>query len=149
MKVILLKDVKNVGKKDQVIDVKDGYGSNYLIPNKLAVKYTEKSIEVLKDQKINEELKIQELTTLAKEKKKVLEGITLEFKAKIGSDGRMIGTVSYKQVEKELLDKYKIEIDKRKFVDKFQINAFGTTILRIELYKNVIGTIKVHVSEEL
>ena len=148
MKVIMLKDVKGVGKINQVLEVKDGYAANYLIPNRLAVKYTERSVEVLAEQKKNEQLKIEELTKKAQEKAKLLEKITLEFKAKSGSDGRMIGTISYKQIEKELNDKHHIEIDKRKFVDNFKVNAFGVTNLKIELYKNVYGTVKVHVSEE-
>lgn len=148
MKVIMLKDVKGVGKVNQILEVKDGYAANYLIPNRLAVKYTDRSIEVLSEQKKNEELKIKELTAKAQEKAKLLENITLEFEAKCGSDGRMIGTISYKQIEKELLDKHHIEIDKRKFVDNFKVNAFGITNLKIELYKNVFGTVKVHVSEE-
>jgi large subunit ribosomal protein L9 len=148
MKVIMLKDVKGVGKVNQIIEVKDGYASNYLLPNRLAVKYTERSIEVLEDQKKNEQLKIEALTKKAQEKAKMLENITVEFKAKAGSDGRMIGTISTKQIEKELLDKYHIEIDKRKFVDNFKVNAFGFTNLKIELYKNVFGNVRVHVSEE-
>lgn len=148
MKVIMLKDVKNVGKANQILEVKDGYAANYLLPNRLAVKYTERSVEVLDDQKKKEQEKVAELTRIAEEKKKQLEQITVEFKAKCGSDGRMIGTISPKQIEKELLDKHHIEIDKRKFLDNFKVNAFGVTNLRIELYKNVVGTVKVHVSEE-
>ena len=76
MKIILLKDVKGVGKVNQILDVKDGYAANYLIPNRLAVKYTDRSIEVLSEQKKNEELKIKELTAKAQEKAKLLENIT-------------------------------------------------------------------------
>ena len=148
MKVIMLKDVKGVGKVNQILEVKDGYAANYLIPNRLAVKYTERSIEVLAEQKRSEEEKIKELTKKAQEKAKILEGITVEFKAKCGSDGRMIGTISYKQIEQELLKKHQVEIDKRKFVDNFKVNAFGVTNLKIELYKNVYGIVKVHVSGE-
>ena len=148
MKVIMLKDVKGVGKVNQILEVKDGYAANYLIPNRLAVKYTERSIEVLAEQKRSEEEKIKELTKKAQEKAKILEGITVEFKAKCGSDGRMIGTISYKQIEQELLKKHQVEIDKRKFVDNFKVNAFGVTNLKIEIYKNVYGIVKVHVSEE-
>lgn len=148
MKVIMLKDVKGVGKVNQILEVKDGYAANYLIPNRLAVKYTERSIEVLAEQKRSEEEKIKELTKKAQEKAKILEGITVEFKTKCGSDGRMIGTISYKQIEQELLKKHQVEIDKRKFVDNFKVNAFGVTNLKIELYKNVYGIVKVHVSEE-
>lgn len=148
MKVILLQDIRKLGKKDQVIEVKDGYAANYLIPNKLAVRYTDRSKQILENQQQDRKLKEEELKALALEKKSKLDTITLEFKAKASKDGRMIGTISYKQVEAELLSRYHIEIDKRKFVDKLSINAFGNTILKIELYKDVIATIKVHVSEE-
>lgn len=148
MKVILLQDIKKLGKKDQVVEVKDGYGANYLIPNKLAVRYTTRSKEILSNQQEDRRLKQEELKALALEKKAKLETITLEFKAKAAKDGRMVGTISYKQVEQELLNRYHIEIDKRKIVDKVSINAFGRTILKVELYKDVIANIAVHVSEE-
>lgn len=147
MKVIMLKDVKNVGKANQIIEVKDGYGANYLIPNKLAVKYTEGSIDYLNTQKKNEAEKVAQLTKEAQEKAAKLEQITVEFTAKPGSDGRMIGTISTKEIAKKLHDVYHIEIDKRKFVDNFKVNAFGYTKLKIELYKNVYGVVNVHVSE--
>ena len=106
MKVILLQDVKKVGKKDQIVEVADGYATNFLIAKKLAVKYTEKSVEIRDKQ-------IEEAKVIAKK----LESIVLEFEAPSSKDGRMFGTISQKQIIQELKDKYDISLDKRKFVD--------------------------------
>lgn len=148
MKVILLKDVKGIGKKDQIVTVKDGYAANYLIPNKLAVMESQKSVEVLNQQKADAAEEVRQLTIKAKEVAKQLEDITVEFIAAGGSDGRMFGSISTKQIEQELKAKYNIEIDKRKFLDKIAVDRFGYTKLRIELYKGVVGTVTIHVSEK-
>lgn len=148
MKVILLKDVKGIGKKDQIVTVKDGYGANYLVPNGLAVVYSTKSIEILDKQKADAAEQVKLATIKAQEVAKKLEGITLEFEAACGADSRMFGSISTKQIEQELKAKYSIEIDKRKFVDKVAVDRLGFTKLRIELYKGVIGVVTVHVSEK-
>lgn len=148
MKVILLQDVRNVGKKEQVVEVSDGFAANFLFPKKLAVKLTTKSMGDLEKQqeqrKINEENKKNQ----ALEEKKVIENIVLEFKAPSSKDGRMFGTISPKQIELEMKNKYNIVIDKRKFVDKYPVNAFGYTTIKVELYKGVIASFRVHVSEK-
>ncbi len=148
MKVILLKDVKGIGKKSEIVNVKDGYGANYLIPNRLAVMYSEKSQEILNQQKKAEADNIERLKAEARETAKKLESIVLEFSAKGSGDGRMFGTISTKQIETELREKHKIEIDKRKFVDKQLVDHFGYSKLTIELYKGITGVITVHVSEK-
>lgn len=147
MKVILLKDVKGIGKKDAIVNVKDGYAANYLVPNKLAVQYSEKSNQILNDQKAAEAANIERMRQEALAISKKLETITLEFAAKGSGDGRMFGTISTKQIEQELKAKHNIEIDKRKFVTKDAVDHFGYSKLQIELFKGVIGTITVHVSE--
>ncbi len=147
MKVILLKDVKGVGKKQEIVNVKDGYGANYLIPHGLAVMYSEKSLEILENQKADQAAEITKNIANAKEIAAKLKDITLEFTANSGTGGRMFGTISSKQIAAELLSKYGIEIDKRKFVNKTTVDAFGYTKLQIELYKGVIGEINVHVTE--
>ena len=148
MKVILLQDVKSIGKKNQVVEVSDGYAQNYLIPRKLAVKSTEKGLEVrdrqIQEQKDEYEKKKEEAKVLADH----LKTITLEFTAPSSKDGRMSGTISQKQVVEQLREKYQITVDKRKFQDKYPINAFGFTNLKIELFKEVIATIRVHVVEK-
>ena len=147
MKVILLKDVKGVGKKQEIVNVKDGYGANYLIPHGLAVMYSEKSLEILNNQKADEAAEIAKNISKAKDIAAKLKDIVLEFTANSGSGGRMFGTISSKQIAAELQAKHNIEIDKRKFVNKTVVDAFGYTKLQIELYKGVIGEINVHVTE--
>ena len=148
MKVILLKDVKNVGKKDQTVEVSDGYAQNFLFPRKLAVQLTKGSSQVLANQKEAEKQLFEKNQAEAREVSKKLEGITLEFTLKSGNNGRCFGNVSLKQIEEELLAKFKIQIDKRKFLDKGPLDSFGVYKLRIELFKGVIGVISVHIGEE-
>lgn len=148
MKVILLKDVKGVGKKSEIVNVKDGYGSNFLIPRGLAVAYSEKSLEILNQQKADEKEQIRINTENAKKTAEILKNITLEFTANGGGDGRMFGTISTKQIEQELKTKHNIEIDKRKIVSNTVVDSFGYTKIQVELYKGVIGEITIHVSEK-
>ncbi len=149
MKVILLSDVKKVGKKGDMLDVSDGYARNFLIKQNLAVAATERSKEILAQQK-QEEAKLEaEKEAQANEIKKKLENITLEFKVKCGEGGRVFGSVSSKQISEELMKKHQIHVDKRKFIDNESINSCGVTFVKVDLYRNkVIGQIKVHVSEK-
>lgn len=148
MKVILTQDVKKVGKKGEIVNVADGYGKNFLIKNNLAVLATAYGKEVIAKNK--EEARLQDLenTKKAEELKATLENMTLEFKLSSGKDGKTFGSVSTKNVAEELLKKYDIKIDKRKFINARPIQALGYTNLKIELYKDVIATIKVHLSEK-
>ena len=148
MEVILLNDVKGLGKKGETINVSDGYGNNFLIKKGLAVRKTTDSLNQLKREQKKEAERQAELKAEAEKNKVVLEGLTLEFSAKAAKDGRMIGEISTKEVAKILESQYKIIIDKRKFVDKIRIKAFGVSRLHIELYKGIVAEIKVHVSEE-
>ena len=146
MEVILLADVKNVGKKNQTVNVSDGYANNFLFKKKLAVPVSRKSVEILEEQKENARLNELRLKEEAEKVAESLKGITLEFSAKVGKDSKLFGSVSLKQVEEELKAKHNVVIDKRKFIDKGPLDTLGTYNLRIELYKGVIGVIKVHIS---
>ena len=148
MKVILLQDVKGVGKKNQIVEVSDGYGSNFLIPRKLAVRYSEHGVEVRDKQIQHEKDEFIRKQNEAREVKAKIESIVLEFTAPSSKDGRMMGTISEKVIVQELKDKYGIVVDKRKFVDKYPCNAFGYTRLKVELFKDVVATISVHLSEK-
>ena len=148
MKVIMLKDVKGVGKKSEIVNVKDGYASNYLIPHGLAIMQSDKALEILGEQKKAEAENIEKMKQNAREIADKLEKITVEFEAKGSGDGRMFGTISTKQIEEELKAKHGIEIDKRKFVEKMAVDHFGYSKLKIELFKGIIGTVTVHVSEK-
>ena len=148
MKVILLQDVKKVGKKGEVVKVADGYGQNFLIKNKLAVLETNTSRKIVESQKEAEHQQDLENQAKAKELAKEIESITLEFTLKSGKDGKTFGSVSTKQVVEQLREKYGIKIDKRKFIDAHPIGALGYTKLKVELYKGIIATINVHLKEQ-
>ena len=148
MKVILLKDVKKLGKKDQIIDVSDGYASNYLFPNRLAVPVTNKSKEILNKQQEDARIAEENAKKAALELAKKLENLEVLFSAKVGKDGKMFGSISLKQIEEEMLKQLNIQIDKRKFIDKGPLDSLGIYRLKIELHKGVVGIIKVHIVEE-
>ena len=147
MKVILLQDVKNVGKKGQTIEVSDGYANNFLLPKRLGVNATKRSVEILDKQKEDARILDEKNRKEAEELKEKLKTITLEFTCKTGKDGKLFGSVSSKQVVEKLKTSYGITVDKRKFVDKETVNTLGVTILKNELYKGVVAEIKVHVRE--
>lgn len=148
MKVILLSDVSKVGKKDQIVEVADGYARNFLIKNKLAVEATKKSMEVLDHQKVEQKLHEQELKKQAEETAKKLENIMLTFQVKVGAGSKVFGAVSTKQIVDELQKKHGIKVDKRKFIDTESVGSLGVTKLRIELFKDVIGEVSVHLIEQ-
>lgn len=148
MKVILLKDVKNVGKKDQTVEVSDGYASNFLFPRKLAVAVSKTSTQILANQKEQERQLFEKNQAEARLISEKLEKITLEFTLKSGSNGRCFGNISLKQIEEKLSSQYGIQIDKRKFIDKGPLDSFGIYRLKIELFKGVVGQINVHIAEE-
>ncbi len=147
MRVILLKDVKKVGKKGDILEVSDGYAKNFLLPQKAAVQATKGSMSVKKEQDDLAAANYEERKKEAQELAKKIEAINLTFYSKAGKDGRMFGTISTKQVVEELKTKHGIEIDKRKFVDNEPITAFGWSRLKNELFKGVIATVNVEVKE--
>ena len=151
MKVILLTDVKKVGKKGETVDISDGYGANFLIPRGLAKLSTEASQKELARDNAAEEARQIALKEEAEKVAQRLESIEVKFKGKAGKDGRMFGSISPKEIAEGLEEQWGIVIDKRKFIDKYPVNALGYARLRIELYKGsqgtVVGTIVVHIEE--
>ena len=148
MKVILLQDVKKLGKKGDTVKVADGYGQNFLIKNKLAVIETETSRKIVEVEK--EAIHQQDLENQAKARElaKKIEELTLEFTLKSGKDGKTFGSVSTKQIVEQLRDKYDIKIDTRKFIDARPIGALGYTKLKVDLYKGIVATVNVHLKEQ-
>ena len=142
MKVILKSDVKKVGKKGEVVEVSDGYGRNFLIARGLAVPETKRSMEILSAQKAEEAAEEAKREEEAKQLAAKMEKMILNFTVKTGVEGRVFGYVSTKQIT-EALAKQVIRIDKRKILDTAPIQTLGITNVRIELHKNVIGTIRV------
>lgn len=145
MKVIFLKDVKGKGKKGEIKEVKDGYAHNYLIKNKLAMPATEKGLQVIENEKeqqrIDEALHLADMKALAEK----LVNVQLEFKVKAGEGGRVFGSISTKQIGKEL-DKLNLKVDKRKIQLDHPITSLGYHNVNIHLHKDVDAMIKVHVS---
>ncbi len=142
MKVILKEDVKKVGKRGDIVEVSDGYGRNFLIARGLAVPESKKSLEILGEQKAQEAAEEAKRVEEAKETAAKMEKMMLTFTVKAGESGRVFGSVSTKQIT-ESLNKQGIRIDKRKILDTNPIQTLGITNVRIELHKNVIGTIRV------
>jgi len=146
MKVILLTDVKNQGKKDQVIDVSDGYARNYLLRNGLAIEATKKSLEILNQQKnVVEKVKEGKSDDALKIKEEI-EKTTLYFKVK-SQDGKMFGNISSKQIADELLTK-SVKIDKRKIISGVPIGELGSSMVKIEVYPKVLADLQVIVESE-
>ena len=148
MRVILLADVKKLGKKDQTIEVSDGYAVNYLFPRKLAVQVTKKSVEVLENQQEQRREEDAKMKAEAQALANKLKDITLTFKVKTGKEGKLFGAISLKQVAEELNKQFGIDLDKRKFVDKGTLNELGFHHINVELYKGVIGQVHVQILSE-
>ena len=147
MKVILLSDVKKVGKNGEIVEVSDGYGRNFLLNKKLAVLATKKSMEILDEQNLQHDLEEKQKEADAQALKQKLTKITLEFHVKTGEGGRVFGSVSTKQIVEQLQRVHAIKIEKRKFIDTDAITSLGYTDVKVDLYKNkVIGVIRVHVN---
>ena len=147
MKVILLADVKGQGKKNEVIEVSDGYGKNFLIPRKLAKPADAQSVN---DAKMKENARLYKLETEKKEAQELaekLKKITVTIKASCGGDGRLYGSVTAKEIAEALKEQFGVEIDKRKIAIDGDIKAFGTYSCEIKLYAGITAKVYVMVAE--
>ena len=142
MKVILIKDVKGQGKKDDIIDVSTGYATNYLIKNKYAVMYTDKSKEILDEQiKTREDNENALVESLNKIKDK-LNDKKIEFEVKTGNQDRVFGTISSKQIS-DKLSEMGYKIDKKCISIDRNIDSLGSHIVKIKLHKKVVFNVYV------
>ena len=148
MKVILLADVKGQGKKNDVIEVSDGYGKNFLIPRKLAKVADAQS---LNDVKVKEAARLYRIETVKKDAQALVEKLkTLQVKipASSGGDGRLYGSVTSKDIVERLQADHGIVIDKRKIVMNDPIRAYGKYEIDVKLYTEVTGKVYVLVCEK-
>ncbi len=148
MKVIFLKDVKNVGKKGDIKNVADGYANNFLLKNNLAVEADQAAMSKLAGQQKKQEKEAEQELDEAKELKEKLEALTIELTAKSGDDGRLFGSITTKQIAKELEKTHGYKIDKRKMELDDAIRALGYTNVPVKLHHDVTATLRVHVTEE-
>lgn len=143
MKVILLKDVKKQGKKGEVVEVSDGYAKNFLFKQKLAIEATKGSIDTLKKQEDAVVQKEEEKRELATKEKEDLDKLVIKFGVSTGEGDRVFGSISTKQIYKELKD-LGYSIERRKIKLDRAITTLGYTDVKIELYKDVYATIRVN-----
>lgn len=147
MKVILLADVKGQGKKNEIIEVSDGYGKNFLLPRKLAKLADAQSINDVKTQEAGRLYRIEQEKQEARAIAKRLEELLVKVKASGGADGRLYGSVTAKEISAKLQEDYGIEIDKRKIVIPEPIKAYGKYEFEVKLYPEITGKINVLVCE--
>ena len=147
MKVILLADVKSVGKKGDVVEVSDGYAKNCLFKKKLGTPADSKNLNDLKLKKANEEKVAAENLADAKEFSKVIEKKTVVVKLKAGEGGKTFGSVSSKEIAQEAKAQHDLDIDKKKIVLPEAIKSFGTFEVPVKLHPEVTATLKVKVEE--
>ena len=147
MKVILSQDVKSVGKKGEIVDVKDGYAKNFILPKKLGVIATSENLNNLKLHKANDEKVAAQNLADAKAFAAELEKQTVTVKMKGGEGGRTFGSVTAKEIAAAYKDTYGKELDKKKMVLPEAIKSFGSFDVKIKLHPQVSGSLKVKVEE--
>lgn len=146
MKLIMKKDLKGVGKAGQVVEVSDGYGANFIIPRGFGVLYTPESVKEREEELARLKAIDDANRAKANENAKKLEGIIFEFVAPVGNGGRMIGTVSIKELKKALKEKLEIDVDKDDFPEHNIVNSFGMSHVKINLYKGIYGIMNIKVN---
>ncbi len=146
MKVVLLKDVKDIGKKDTVVNVSDGYARNFLLPRKLAKEATASAINDVKTKESAKEHHKQEEIKAANEIKDKLNGKTVTIKVKAGKEGKLFGAVTTKDVAEAIKNQLKVDIDKKKLVMK-DIKTYMTCDCEVKIYPEIHAKITVNVEE--
>lgn len=147
MKVILLADVKGVGKKDQIINASDGYAKNFLFPKNLAVEANKSNITHLDNKKRNEEAKKQAELEKAKELGKEIESKNISVAVKIGDNGKLFGAVTNKEISAALKAQADLDIDKKKIILSEPIKEMGEKLIEIKLHPKVTAKLKVNIVE--
>ena len=145
MKVILLNDIKGVGKKDQIIEAIDGYARNYLIPKKLAVEANNDNMNKLKAKQDSNKYKKDMERKEAEEIANKFKGIMLKVRVKAGENGKIFGGVTSKEIADGLKKDYNITIDKKKVMLNDTIKTLGTVVVDIKLFEGIIGKLKVDI----
>lgn len=147
MKVILIQDVKGLGKKDSLVNVNDGYARNYLLPRKLALEATSKNLNIMKQKQDAEKSKKAKEIAHAKEQAAELSKICVNLKAKVGENGKLFGSITNKEIAEKLSTDHKVDIDRKKIVLGEPIRSTGTFEVEVKLYPEITGKITVKVEQ--
>ena len=147
MKVVLLQDLKSLGKKDAVVDVNDGYARNFLFPKKLAVEATKNNLNVLKQQKAAAARLAAEQLEAARQQAEELKTMKVSIPVKVGGSGKLFGAVSSKEIADALKDQCGLELDKKKIVLSEPIKTVGEKEVEIKLHKDVTAKLAVEIKE--
>ena len=147
MEIVLLEDVKSLGKKGQIVKVNDGYASNYILPKKLGVEANAKNLNDLKLQQAHAEKVAKEQLEAAKELAARLEKGTVELKVKSGEGGKVFGSVSSKEIAAAVKEQYGLELDKKKIQIQEPLKTLGVHEVAVRLHKDVTAKLRVHVAE--
>ena len=145
MKVILLEDVKSLGKKGEIVNVNDGYARNFILPKKLGLEATSKNLNDLKLQKQNDEKVAQEKLDAAKAVAEEIKEKSITVKIQAGVEGKVFGSISSKEIATEAKKQLNMDIDKKKIVIPDAIKSLGTYNVNIKLHKDVTATLAVKV----
>ena len=145
MKVILLEDVKSLGKKGEIVNVNDGYARNFILPKKLGLEATSKNLNDLKLQKQNDEKVAQEKLDAAKALAEEIKEKSITVKTQAGVEGRVFGSISSKEIALEAKKQLNMDIDKKKIIIPDAIKSLGTYNVNIKLHKDVMATLAVKV----
>ena len=148
MKVILKQDVKKLGKKEQMIEVSDGYARNYLLPKKIAVEATAANINVMQTKKSAEESKQIRDMEKANEVKANLDGKIIAFQFKASESGKLFGSVGASEIAEKVMKEFRLEVDKRKIVLDGAIKTIGDTEVGVKLYPSVVAKVIVRIKAE-
>lgn len=143
MKVILKQDIKSIGKKDEIVNVSDGYARNFLFAKDLAVEATPGNLAKLQTKKDSQAFKKNVEKEEAQKIAEKLSKIKLQFKVKAGENGKIFGGISTKEIAEKLEKEYQIKVDKKKIDLKEAIKTLGITNVEIKLYEGVVGIVKV------
>ena len=146
--MILKQDVKVQGKKDQMVNVSDGYARNFLLPKGLAIPADAKTINEMKNKEAAAQHKIEVEKQAARDTAAKMAAVTVKLKADAGTDGRIYGSVTSKDIAEGMEKQHGIAVDKRKIVLNDPIKAFGTYVLDVKLYPEISGKITVVVSDK-
>jgi large subunit ribosomal protein L9 len=147
MKIILLADVKGVGKKDQIINASDGYAKNFLLPKKLGVEANTENMRKFEAKKRNEAAQAAEELANAKKLAEEIEKLTIKIPVKMGNNGKLFGSVTSKEIAAAIKSQTSFDIDKKKIVLPDAIKTLGEREIGIKLHTNVTAKLKVVIEE--